>query len=140
MKSELVSVVSHELRTPLTSIRGALGLLAGGLLHSQPEKGKRMLEIAISNTDRLVRLINDILDLERMESGKMNMEKRNCNAAELMTQAEDSVRDLAEKAGVTLSVSPYSARLWADPDRIIQALINLLVTPLSFQLGAGPFG
>ena len=110
MKSELVSVVSHELRTPLTSIRGALGLLAGGLLRSQPEKGKRMLEIAVSNTDRLVRLINDILDLERMESGKMNMEKQTCNAADLMTQAADSVRDLAEKAGVTLSVSPYSAR------------------------------
>src|SRR5208337_437340 len=91
MKSELVSVVSHELRTPLTSIRGALGLLAGGLLRSQPEKGERMLEIAVSNTDRLVRLINDILDLERMESGKMSMEKQTCNAADLMTQAVDSV-------------------------------------------------
>ena len=133
MKSEIVSVVSHELRTPLTSIRGALGLLAGGLLRSQPEKGERMLEIAVSNTDRLVRLINDILDLERLESGKMNMEKRTCNAADLMTQAADSVRDLAEKAGVTLSVSPYSARLWVDPDRIIQALINLLSNAIKFS-------
>ena len=137
MKSELVSVVSHELRTPLTSIRGALGLLAGGLLDSQPEKGKRMLEIAVSNTDRLVRLINDILDLERMESGKMNMEKQNCNAAELMTQAVDSVRDLAEKAGVTLSVSLHSARLWVDPDRIIQALINLLSNAIKFSPRGG---
>jgi CheY-like chemotaxis protein len=137
MKSELVSVVSHELRTPLTSIRGALGLLAGGLLRSQPEKGERMLEIAVSNTDRLVRLINDILDLERMESGKMNMEKQTCNAADLMTQAVDSVRDLAEKAGVTLSSSPHSARLWVDPDRIIQTFINLLSNAIKFSSRGG---
>ncbi|MFZ0964579.1 MAG: PAS domain S-box protein, partial [Terriglobia bacterium] len=133
MKSEIVSVVSHELRTPLTSIRGALGLLTGGLLDSHPEKGKRMLEIAVSNTDRLVRLINDILDLERMESGKMSMEKKTCNAADLMTQAVDSVRDLAEKAGVTLSLSPHSARIWVDSDRIIQALINLLGNAIKFS-------
>jgi hypothetical protein len=133
MKSELVSVVSHELRTPLTSIRGALGLLSGGLLRSQPEKGERMLKIAVSNTDRLVRLINDILDLERLESGKMNMEKQTCNAADLMTQAADGVRDLADKAGVSLSVSQHSARLFVDPDRIIQALINLLSNAIKFS-------
>ena len=133
-KSEIVSVVSHELRTPLTSIRGALGLLAAGLLRSQPEKGERMLEIAVSNTDRLVRLINDILDLERLESGKMNTGETNLpRLAGLMTQAADSVRDLAEKAGVTLSVSLHSARLWVDPDRIIQALINLLSNAIKFS-------
>ncbi|MDR3676761.1 MAG: PAS domain S-box protein, partial [Acidobacteriota bacterium] len=137
MKDELVSVVSHELRTPLTSIRGALGLLAGGLLRSQPEKGNRMLEIAVTNTDRLVRLINDVLDLERMDSGKMKMEKQTCNAADLMTQSVDSVRDLADKAGVTLSVSPYSARIWVDPDRIIQALINLLSNAIKFSTRGG---
>jgi PAS domain S-box-containing protein len=137
LKSELVSVVSHELRTPLTSIRGALGLLAGGLLRSQPEKGKRMLEIAISNTDRLVRLINDILDLERMESGKMNMEKRPCIATDMMTEAADNVRELAEKAGVTLSVSPYPSRIWVDPDRLIQAFVNLLSNAIKFSARGG---
>jgi PAS domain S-box-containing protein len=137
MKDELVSVVSHELRTPLTSIRGALGLLAGGLLLSQPEKGQRMLEIAVSNTDRLVRLINDILDLERMESGKMNMEKQTCNAVELMREAVENVRGLAEKAGVTLSVTPCPARLWADPDRIVQAFINLLSNAIKFSPRGG---
>ena len=137
MKGELISVVSHELRTPLTSIRGALGLLSAGLLSSQPDKGKRMLEIAVANTDRLVRLINDILDLERMESGKMSMEKRTSNAANLMTQAEESVRDLAEKAGVTLSVSLHSARLWVDPDRVIQAVVNLLSNAIKFSARGG---
>lgn len=76
MKDEFISMVSHELRTPLTSIRGALGLLASGLLTTQPERSKRMLEIAVSNTDRLVRLINDILDIERIESGKVTMAKQ----------------------------------------------------------------
>ncbi|HEY9703679.1 MAG TPA: PAS domain S-box protein, partial [Allocoleopsis sp.] len=66
MKDEFISIVSHELRTPLTSIRGALGLLAGGLLKTHPEKAQRMLDIAVINTDRLVRLINDILDIERI--------------------------------------------------------------------------
>src|SRR5205823_11464791 len=73
LKGEFVSTVSHELRTPLTSIRGALGLLGSGLLGPIAGKGQRMLEIAVSNTDRLVRLINDILDLERIESGRVEL-------------------------------------------------------------------
>src|SRR5450432_3295204 len=73
LKSEFVSTVSHELRTPLTSIRGALGILNSGMLGTVAEKGRRMLEIAVTNTDRLVRLINDILDLERIESGKVEL-------------------------------------------------------------------
>ena len=70
MKDEFVSTVSHELRTPLTSIRGALGLLSTGLLGEMGEKASNLLRIAVNNSDRLVRLINDILDLERMQSGR----------------------------------------------------------------------
>ncbi|MBD2562130.1 PAS domain S-box protein [Nostoc linckia FACHB-391] len=133
LKDEFVSVVSHELRTPLTSIRGALGLLANGVLRTQPEKGQRMLDIAVNNTDRLVRLINDILDIERIESGKVTMTRQACDAANLMFQSADTMRDMAEKAGVTLSVSPVSTRLWADPDRIIQVLTNLLSNAIKFS-------
>lgn len=82
MKDEFVSVVSHELRTPLTSIHGSLGMLASGLLKSDSDQGKRMLQIAVDSTDRLVRLINDILDIERIESGRVKMEK---NSALWMT-------------------------------------------------------
>jgi hypothetical protein len=133
LKDEFVSIVSHELRTPLTSIRGALGLLAGGLLTAKPEKAQRMLEIAVSNTDRLVRLINDILDIERIESGQVAMEKHICDAATLMLQASEVMRAMADKAGVTLSVSPTSAQLYADPDRIIQTLTNLLSNAIKFS-------
>ncbi|WP_026098550.1 histidine kinase dimerization/phospho-acceptor domain-containing protein [Kamptonema formosum] len=70
-----------ELRTPLTSIRGSLGLLTGGLLRSHPERAQRMLDIAAANTNRLVRLVNDILDIERLNSGHLKMEKQTCNLA-----------------------------------------------------------
>ena len=75
MKDELVSVVSHELRTPLTSIRGSLGLIAGGAVGEIPAEAHRMIEIAVSNTDRLVRLINEMLDMERIESGRVELSR-----------------------------------------------------------------
>ncbi|MEG4342002.1 PAS domain S-box protein [Microcoleus sp. A003_D6] len=133
MKDEFISVVSHELRTPMTSIHGALGLLNSGLLDAQPHKGKRMLEIAVANTDRLVRLINDILDLERMESSYSTAIKQTCNVAELMLQAADEMQGMAQQAGVTLSVRPVGAQLRAVPDRLIQTLTNLLSNAIKFS-------
>jgi PAS domain S-box-containing protein len=133
LKDEFISVVSHELRTPLTSISAALDLLAGGVLQNQPEEAQHMLSIAANNTDRLVRLINDILDIERIESGKIIMTKQACDAADLMNQSVEAIQEIAERAGVALSVSPVSIRLWADPDRIIQVLTNLLSNAIKFS-------
>jgi PAS domain S-box-containing protein len=133
LKDEFISIVSHELRTPLTSIAGALDLLAGGVLQAQPQDAQQMLMIAANNTERLVRLINDILDIERIESGKVVMTKQVCEASQLMTQSVEVVQDMAAPAGVTLSVSPLAARLWADPDRIIQVFTNLLSNAIKFS-------
>jgi PAS domain S-box-containing protein len=133
MKDEFVSVVSHELRTPLTSIRSTLGLLASGWLDHQPEKSKRMLEIASSNTNRLVRLLNDILGVERIKFGKVPMDKTLCHASDLMLQSVDGMRAAAEKAGVRLSVLPLSIDLWVDCDRIIQTFTNLLSNAIKFS-------
>lgn len=133
MKDEFVSVVSHELRTPLTSIRGALGLLAAGRLGEIPEKGKRMLDIAVSNTDRLVRLINDILDIERMESGNATLVLQPCDAGLLMSQAVDLIRPMAEKAGVTLRWEACDTPILADPDRLVQTFTNLLGNAVKFS-------
>jgi len=137
MQEEFISVVSHELRTPLTSIRGSLGLLSSGLLMTQPEKARRMLDIAVSNSDRLMRLINDILDLERMHSGQMAMEMRSVNLADLMTQANNEMLAMAEKAGVELEVAPLELELWAAGDRIIQMLTNLLSNAIRFSEAGG---
>jgi PAS domain S-box-containing protein len=133
MKDEFVSVVSHELRTPLTSIHGALRMLSSGLLDSQPAKGKRLLDIAVDSTDRLVRLTNDILDVQRIKSGKVTMEKKVCYVADLLTQAVDVMQAMADKAGITLSVGLVSARLWVDADRIMQTLTNLLSNAIKFS-------
>ncbi|MBW4679473.1 MAG: PAS domain S-box protein [Microcoleus vaginatus WJT46-NPBG5] len=136
MKDEFISVVSHELRTPLTSMRGALGLLTSGMLTTQPEKAQRMLDIALTNTERLMRLINDILDLERIQSGKITMAKQNCNAADLMQQACEAMQAMADKAGVTLCLVPVDVQLLADPDRILQTLTNLLSNAIKFSARA----
>ncbi|BAT51339.1 two-component hybrid sensor and regulator [Nostoc sp. NIES-3756] len=133
LKDEFVSVVSHELRTPLTSISGALDLLASGVLPAGSDDAQRMLNIAANNTDRLVRLINDILDIERIESGKIQITPQACDAADLMTQSVEVIEEMAELAGVKISMSPVSANLWADPDRIIQVFTNLLSNAIKFS-------
>lgn len=133
MKDEFISVVSHELRTPLTSIRTALGLLAKGDLDEHDEKRQRMIEIAFSNTNRLVRLVNDILDAERIKLGKVTLNKQVCNLADLMAQAADEMRAMAEKNEINLAVRSLSVQLWADPDRLIQTLTNLLSNAIKFS-------
>ena len=133
LKGEFVSTVSHELRTPLTSIRGALGLLGSGLLGSLEQKGQRMLEIAISNTDRLVRLINEILDLERIGSGTDEMTPVAVDARAVMLHAVDGLQAMASAAGVQLLVEPANGTIVGDSDRIIQALTNLLGNAIKFS-------
>jgi PAS domain S-box-containing protein len=133
LKDEFVSNVSHELRTPLTSIRGALGMLATGVLGTVPAKGQRMLDIAVANTDRLVRLINDILDIERMESGRIAMRKAEVDVAEVMTSATETMNAMAEKAGVSIELKPLAATLEADGDRLMQTFTNILSNAIKFS-------
>jgi PAS domain S-box-containing protein len=133
MKNEFVSVVSHELRTPLTSIRGSLGLLAAGRMGQLSGQAQKMLGIAVSNTDRLVRLVNNILDIERLESGEITLDKQICDVAVIISAAADVMRPMAEKAGITLAVTPIPAHLWADPDRITQVITNLLSNAIKYS-------
>ncbi len=133
LKSEFVSTVSHELRTPLTSIRGALGLLSSGMLGTIADKGQRMLEIAVTNTDRLVRLINDILDLERLDSGKVELVHSSLDANTVLLQAMEGVQSMADQGGVRLALVPVTAALWGDSDRIIQTLTNLVGNAIKFS-------
>ncbi|MDQ3149605.1 MAG: ATP-binding protein, partial [Chloroflexota bacterium] len=133
LKAEFTSVVSHELRTPLTSIRGSLGLLAGGVLGPLPGTGQRMLDIAVANTDRLVRLINDILDIERIESGQAPLQQREVGAADILGQAVELLDGVAREAGIALVARPIDAKLWADPDRLTQTLTNLISNAIKFS-------
>jgi len=137
MKNEFISVVSHELRTPLTSIRGSLGLLAGGMLGNVADKAQRMLQIAISNTDRLVRLINDILDIERLESGKIALDRQAVDAANLLQQAVETMRGMGDKNNVQLDLEPTTGDVYGDPDRILQTLTNLISNAIKFSPAGG---
>jgi two-component system sensor histidine kinase VicK len=133
MKDEFISTVSHELRTPLTSLRGALGLLAGGALSSRPEKTQQMLEIAISNSDRLVRLVNDILDLERIGSGKAELHSTLCSAEDLLRRAAAAQQTDSSKPSIRIFFSAHGVNVWADPDRILQTLNNLISNAIKFS-------
>jgi PAS domain S-box-containing protein len=133
MKDEFISTVSHELRTPLTSLRGALGLLAGGALANRPEKTQQMLEIAISNSDRLVRLVNDILDLERISSGKTELHSTLCSAEDLLRRAAGVQQARAPRPNIRIFFAANGVNVWADPDRILQTLSNLLSNAIKFS-------
>ena len=131
LKDEFVSVVSHELRTPLTSIRGALGLLSGGVAGTLPPSAGQMLQIAEKNADRLMLLINDILDIEKIASGKMRFEMREISLSELVKSALESNRGYAGTLGVSIELEPLEAPvrgaiLRGDEGRLQQVLGNLL--------------
>jgi PAS domain S-box-containing protein len=133
MKDEFVAIVSHELRTPLTSIYGSLSMLASGLLDTHSPKGKRLLDIAVDSTDRLMRLVNDILDIERIESGTVSMVKAVWMVSELMQKAIDVVQPLADAAGIRLDIDSSGGQVWVDADRIIQTFTNLLSNAIKFS-------
>ncbi len=145
LKDEFISTVSHELRTPLTSIRGALGLLSSGVIGDVDAKAQNLLRIAVTNTDRLIRLINDILDLERMESGRAPLQIRRCSLRELAQQAIDTMTAMADAATVHLELAPYPAShrnspedlfFDGDADRVLQVLTNLLSNAIKFSPSA----
>ena len=133
MKDEFVSTVSHELRTPLTSIRGALGLLSAGILGQVSDKAANLLRIALSNSDRLVRLINDILDLERIQSGREPLTFRPVSLGEIVRQAMDGMQPVADAAGVQLIHDANEVNISADPDRLLQVITNLLSNAVKFS-------
>jgi PAS domain S-box-containing protein len=135
MKTEFVSTVSHELRTPLTSISGSLGLLKGGAAGELPERAMRLITIAHSNSERLVRLINDILDIEKIESGKMNFALQPVELGAALEQAIDANRGFADNLGVQLVLEPALAPAvtLADSDRLMQVITNLLSNAAKFS-------
>ncbi len=133
MKDEFISVVSHELRTPLTSLHSALKILATGRLGSLSTDGQQMLGIADESTERLVRLVNNVLDLQRIESGKVIMDRQVHNAADFMVQAAEAMQAMAQQHEVTLIAQPQDLMIWADADYILQALTNLLSNAIKFS-------
>lgn len=135
MKNEFISTVSHELRTPLTSIRGSLGLIAEGFAGPLAGETAPLIDIALRNCERLSRLINDILDLDKIESGKMNFNMKPADVTSLMEQAITANQAYAEQFNVVfvLKETIPGAKVNADSDRLIQVLTNLLSNAAKFS-------
>ncbi len=138
LKSEFVSTVSHELRTPLTSITGALGLLVGGAIPQIPNKAIDLLVIAKNNAERLGRLVNDILDIEKLEFGKLQLDITDCDANDLMRQAIDQNTGYAVKYGVHLALDNQAIAnkrilVLVDVDRFLQVMSNLISNAIKYS-------
>lgn len=135
MKTEFVSTVSHELRTPLTSIAGSLGLLRGGAAGPLPERAARLIRIAHDNSERLIRLINDILDIEKMESGKIAFDLHPVSLEPLLQRSIEAMHSFAAGFNVRLRLNmvPDGAEVIADEDRLVQVMTNLLSNAAKFS-------
>lgn len=133
MKGEFIAMVSHELRTPLTSIHGGIKLLSQNIVPSDSEQGRRLLEVAATSSERLVRLVEDILELEKLESGKSLLRKEFMHTHTLTHQVLDSLKPIAESKNITLEAIDPGVQLMADSDRLSQVLTNLLDNAIKFS-------
>ena len=135
MKDEFVSTVSHELRTPLTSIVGSLGLLIGKAAGDLPDNAARLLAIAHTNSQRLMRLLNDILDIEKMESGLIGFNFERVKVRSLVIEEIEANQAYAEDRGVRIRLEDpcVVCDVRADPDRLAQVITNLLSNAIKFS-------
>ena len=136
-QDEFVSIASHELRTPMTSIAASLGLLLAGGAKGLPAPAIHLLEIAYANCGRLVRLINDILDIKKLEAGQMPFRFQRCDARALLKKAIEANRSFAGSVGLRLEAPPDPVEVYVDPDRFIQVITNLLSNALKFSPPGG---
>jgi len=132
-KQEFVNMVSHDLRSPLTSLRVSLGLFLNGVFGEQTAKAKIRLGTMDESIDRLIRLINDLLDVEKFEAGQMQLELEQTSTNHLIASAFEAVSGMAEAQKVELNVVSNDRQLLVDGDRIIQVLVNLLSNAIKFS-------
>lgn len=142
LKSEFVSTISHELRTPLTSILGTLGLLRGGALGPLPDRGQHLVEVAMRNAEHLLRLINDLLDIDKLVAGQMQLNVQPENLDTLLHAAMQENQGYAEQRQVRWRyLNPHpQARILADPTRFKQVMDNLLSNAVKFSPQGGEVG
>jgi signal transduction histidine kinase len=135
LKTEFLSTISHELRTPLTSVKGALGLIRGGAVGAVSAEMRELLDIAITNTDRLIRVINDILDIFQLERGQARIRPVYMSLTQSVARAMRAVTSQADLRRVTIvnQVADASSAVKGDPKRIEQVLVNLLSNAIKFS-------
>ena len=138
MKNELIATASHELRTPLTGLYGAIKLIASGVSGPLSPEAQHMANLAVESSERMIRLVNDFLDYQRLEHGLVRMHHGGCDAGALLARAAEALAPAAERAGVTLELPEDSAPVWADEERAIQALQSLLSNAIKCSTPGAP--
>jgi signal transduction histidine kinase len=133
LKREFVAMVSHDLKTPLSSVRGMLVLLSAGAAGELPAKAGPIVKSAGDQLERLIKLINDLLDVQKMESGKFTIETQDVGIRSILEQSFDMVERFADDHGVAVEITGGDERVMADPDRIVQVVINLLSNAVKFS-------
>jgi len=138
-KDAFISTVSHELRTPLTSIAGSLSLLKVGIAGELSDKASELITIAHNNSERLIRLINDLLDVEKIEAGRVDLKKKEINLVSLVEAAVEANKSYADKFNVTFQITKNSQNIKvnADSDRVTQVLDNFLSNAAKFSYDNG---
>jgi PAS domain S-box-containing protein len=143
LKDDFISTVSHELRTPLTSIKGALTFISEGVAGELPQKAKDLADIARRNSDRLILLINDILDIEKIQAGKLTIDMRIVKIPDLVSTAVDSNKGYGEKDKISISMSPEDVakvEVRGDENRLLQVMANLLSNAVKYSDPGGDVG
>lgn len=133
LKKQFVASVSHELRTPLTAIRGSLGLLSQGAVGPLPPDAAEVVGMAERNAVRLVGIINDLLDFERIQSGILSVTPALFPLDLAIERACESVEALAQQSGISVTTAPSGVEVWADEARIVQVLVNLVANAIKFS-------
>ncbi len=133
LRRDVVAMVSHDLRSPLTSIQVSIDILENGVKGSLPFEAASELRKMGGSTSRMVRLINDFLDLEKLQSGKLELKKKKINLDVLVSNSVDAIRSLAESKNLTISEDNTDIDIIADGDRVIQVIINLLSNAIKFS-------
>jgi len=133
MKDEFISTVGHELRTPLTSLRASLKLLQSGLLDTRPEKRRQMIGMAIANSERLIRLVNNILDFEGAKKQRLRLYRKPVEAVDLLRRAVDAAHGAAMQAHMEFRIVADASQVFADSERLMQVLNELVANAIRFS-------
>ena len=137
LKMEFVTMVSHDLRTPLSSLQGALTMLDSGAYGNLNEKGKSTIVRSHDDLSRLLNLIDSLLDIEKMEAGKMHMEMSGLDLLSVVSRSVNSVGNFAQRNGVTIQIPNQSQLAYGDESRLVQVIVNLLSNAIKFTGNGG---
>jgi PAS domain S-box-containing protein len=137
LKQDFVAMVSHDLRTPLASLQGGLLLLQGGRHGTLSERGQKFVDTGVRSVDRLIKLINDLLDVEKLEAGKFDMNMRPIQLQDVIDRSVTDVKQLADSVPVTMQWCAVDLEVRADEERLVQVLVNYLGNAVKFSIPRG---